>query len=514
MKKLMLYTCLCFSTFFLYGQDVHEVFIQVPNTDISEFDSEILGQKLRLDHTLDKKDFKAVFKANGIQTLTYNIETSSGEGIVVFFDKLILGEGTQIRAYSPDKGSSTRYFKQNNNTNTKSFALPYIKGNHVVIEITCNGHEAYNFLEVEVSEVGVLYSVRGFGDAPSCFVNINCSEGEPWQDQKRSVAKYMTVAGSNIGYCTGSLINNTDEDCKNYFLSAQHCGFGSSAADLGQYVFYFNYEAEGCTNPENDNGLDQQTVVGCTKLAESGESTSFPDRSDFLLVELTSIPSSYNVYYAGWNRASVDLIQGDGAIIQHPRADLKKIAFWDNAQTSATSFDHLEINCIESANGDGIVEPNSSGSPVFDINHNIIGNVTAGSSGCISQTIFPTTIAGKFEMHWDQCGTSSNRQLKPWLDPTNSGVMSLNGKNQCGSVGIGEKAATIINIFPNPATQYINIVTDETIEMNRMYTIDGKILLETEISENIDVSKLPSGPILIEVIFKTGEIAHNIIFKE
>ena len=514
MKKIMLCACLYLSTFLLYGQDVPDVFIQVPNTDISEFDSDVLGQKLPMDQPIYKTDFKAVGSENGVQTLTYRIETSSGEGIVVFFDKLKMGNGTQIRAYSMDNESSTRYFKQNNNTLTESFALPYIRGNNVVVEITCNGQEALSSLELEISEVGVLYSMRGFGDAPSCFANINCSEGGPWQDQKRAVAKYMTISGTNIGYCTGSLINNTNEDCKNYFLSAQHCVIESSVSELGQFVFYFNYEAAGCSSPANDNGLDQQTVVGCVKLAESGGSASLPpDRSDFSLLELTTIPSSYNVYYAGWNRSSVNQIQGNGTIIQHPQGDLKKIAFWDILQTSFTSNDHLEINCIASTNGDGIVEPMSSGSPVYDVDHNIVGNITAGQSGCISQATVPKAIAGKFEIHWDQCGTASNRQLKPWLDPTNSGAMILNGRNQCGNIGIIEHSKSYFNIFPNPTTQYINIVSDENVEVIKLYTIDGKILLKSEIFEDIDVSNLPSGPIIFEVIFSGGKIAHNIIYK-
>ena len=32
---------------------------------------------------------------------------------------------------------------------------------------------------------------------------------------------------------------------------------------------------------------------------------------------------------------------------------------------------------------------------------------------------------GKFSASWDQNGNTSNRQLKPWLDPTNSGTISL-----------------------------------------------------------------------------------------
>ena len=480
-----------------------------------------IGKKITTSSLVSKEEGHLISFKNNSSNLVWQltVQVTGAKAIVPYFDELVIENGAKIRAYSPITNKSTPFFYHNNNSESKSFALPLIKGEIIIIEATFPNQEAYNNFKLSISEVGALYSVQGFGDAPSCYANVTCTEGNPWKDQIRSVAKYMTVTGSDIGYCTGSLVNNTSQDCKNYFLSAQHCGIGSTSTEHGQFVFYFNYQSNSCTDPANDNGLDQETVVGCTKVASSGSSTALPpDGSDFLLLELNAIPKTYNVYYAGWNRADIPQIQGNGAIIQHPKGDLKKISFWSTVAVSFTTQSHLEALCIATANGEGVVEAKSSGSPIFDGNKNVIGNVTAGSEGCVSD--FATgnafIVGGRFFHHWDLNGSTSNFQLKPWLDPTNSGVMSLNGKQQCGTIGINEAYLNNTNIivFPNPTSQFITIESDKTVEKVNLYAVDGKLILQSTETKKIDVSKFSPGIIIVEVYFRNGEIAHSKIYKQ
>jgi hypothetical protein len=53
----------------------------------------------------------------------------------------------------------------------------------------------------------------------------------------------MLVTGGN-GFCTGSLINNTNNDGTPLFLSANHCYSNPSTL-----VFWFNWQSETCNNP-------------------------------------------------------------------------------------------------------------------------------------------------------------------------------------------------------------------------------------------------------------------------
>jgi len=516
------YSLVCILMFHLSitAQNKIDIYLHLNTDDINtSFEGNSIGKKIVIPSVVSKEEGHVISpKKNSNSEIIWqlSIQVSGAKAIVPYFDELVIEDGSKIRAYSPISKKSTRFFYHNENTLSNSFALPLIEGEGIIIEATFPNQTAFEKFKLSISEVGALYSTQGFGNAPTCYANVNCSEGNPWKDQIRSVAKYMTVNGTDIGYCTGSLINNTNQDCKNYFLSDQHCGIGATTAEFGQFVFYFNYEANSCTSPANDNGLDQETVVGCSKIASSGTSTSLPpDGSDFLLMELNAIPASYNVYYAGWNR---DDMPSNGVIIQHPEGDLKKIAFWSTAAISFTTQSHLEALCIPSTNGEGLVEAKSSGSPIFDGNKRIIGNVTAGSTGCVSS--LPTgdalIIGGRFKNHWDQNGTASTLQLKPWLDPNNSGVMNLNGKQQCAPVSVNENYLnnTTFNIFPNPTNNFITIDTDEIIEKINFFTIEGELLLRSTETKNIDVSKFPSGIILVEVYFENGEIVHNKMYKQ
>ncbi len=520
MKKLNLLILILVMQLPIYAQENVDVLLQLEtNTNLSASQNNIIGKKIATSSVITKKEGSLIFAtSNNSSEIIWNltIQVMGAKAIVPYFDELIIKDGTKIRAFSMINESTTKYFYKNENRLTNSFALPLVKGNKIAFVAIFPNQAGYDSFKFSFLEVGGIYSLKGFGDAPACYANVHCTEGSPWQDQIRSVAKYMIVSGTDISYCTGSLVNNTNEDCKNYFLSAQHCGMSSSSAEFGQFVFYFNYEANSCISPATDNGLDEETVVGCTKISSSGTSTSHPpDGSDFLLMELNTIPSTYNVYYAGWNRDDIPQILGNGAIIQHPEGDLKKISFWSTIDYGISNSTDFAALCVSSANGEGTVQPMSSGSPVFDGNKNIVGNIATGSGACISDVTDPFAGGGRFNAHWVLNGITSDLQLKPWLDPTNSGVMFLNGIQQCSTVGINEEQSNyFIKIYPNPTNQFITINANIIIDKVNIYSLDGKLLLASAKGNKIDVSKLPSGMLIVEIYDENGEIAHSKVYKQ
>ena len=472
-----------------------------------------IGKTIDIPQPISTQNAGAWINAGGFSIWKLPIQTHGEYGTVVFFEKLIMPDGGEIKAYTPDSILQTPTFTENPNKKGVSFALPGLPANEIVVEIRIPIQKR-NELEVEIKKIGSiivnkLYRASkkpGFGDAPLCFANVNCSEGAPWQDQSRSVAKYMTIEGSDIGYCTGSLVNNTNQNCKNYFLTAQHCGMGATTAELGQFIFYFNYESPNCTNPASENGLTNQTVIGCSRKASSGTRLTLPpDGSDFQLLELNAIPASYNVYFAGWNRNAIEHLQGPGSIIQHPQGDIKKIAFWNKIQIAPLALDHLEVGMIASEHGDGTVVPMSSGSPVFDANKLIVGNVTHGSSGCISAEPGASVYGGMLFYHWDKHGKGADRQLKPWLDPSNSGVTTLAGKNQCGNVGMEKtRAGKTIFISHQPTANAFEIVSNDIIERTILYNTNGARVGMWRNLNSIPIVQLPNGLYFVTIKYSKG----------
>jgi PKD repeat protein len=170
-------------------------------------------------------------------------------------------------------------------------------------------------------------------------------------------------------------------------------------------------------------------MTGCLLRARDG---SYADAgSDFDLVEFNnSIPDYYDVYYNGWNRTNSNEDAESGVGIHHPAGDIKKISTYDFPLQSSNFWNglptHWQLFWAETVNGKSIMQGGSSGSPVFDSNGLIMGDLTGGYASNSCETPSPAYY-GKFYYSWDQNGTTSSSQLKPWLDPDNTGIEKLPG---------------------------------------------------------------------------------------
>jgi hypothetical protein len=433
----------------------------------SEFNT--IGKKVATT-AVNEKSTGTWATTDGISVWKVNVEAENSNGIIVYFDELTMPPGSEIFAYQTGNPSDrTKVFSENSNQQVKTFALPIVHSNKVTVEAQIPSSLANEFHAV-ISEIGCIAlngnkGIMGFGDADPCYINVNCPDGLPYQDAKRAVAQYTYTEGGEIGNCTGTLLNNTAQNDRNLFLSAQHCAIEASAEELGQALFYFNYESPNCDNPSSSAGLLDDVVVGCTRLAASGGQHPLPpDGSDFHLFELNAIPAEYNVYYAGWNRNGLGTsIPMPGAIIQHPLSDIKKISFIESFE-QAMNISDFYANCIQMSGTGGIIEPNASGSGVFDNNKRVIGTISYGMTGCVIPGEFNNAAGGRFQYHWDQNGTTDNRQLRPWLDPLNTGTMVLDGKNS-GTVGLDKKTEKLasVSIYPNPARDVFSIMSDVSL---------------------------------------------------
>lgn len=326
-------------------------------------------------------------------------------------------------------------------------------GDDMIIEI----QEPSNTPSSEIFIDRVIYNYRSTGnpnaqkinESDPCEVNVNCSPvGDSWQDEKDGVARVYVVEGNQAGWCTGSLVNNTAQDCKPYFLTALHCGVSSSTSNMNQWRFYFRYESPNCNNPSTTGTLDDHYIQGCFRIADSDDGGG-NSGSDFLLVQLgaasnesftvnTLKSSDFSAYWNGWKSTS-SASQG-GAGIHHPAGDIKKISTF-NGNTQSTSWgsaggSHWQLSWSSNANGHGVTEGGSSGSPLFNNSGQIVGTLTGGSSYCNTPT--SPDLYGKMSYHWTSNGSANDERLKPWLDPTNSNASTMGGDyDPCDGGGTG-----------------------------------------------------------------------------
>lgn len=356
------------------------------------------------------------------------------QGLGIIFGKVQLPAGSDLFIYTTDKHNVLGAFTAAEIRDSQMFTTRPVYGDRIVIEY----YEPFNTNEnAEIQISGLTYMYRGFEkivpnefkslSSGNCEVNVNCDEGLNWQNQKQGIVKILTKVGTKFFYCSGTLMNNTSQDFSGLFLSASHCsndfsGGSATAADYSRWVFYFNYESPDCVS----SAAKEQTVLGAEMLATSDSPSNIG--SDFLLLRfLENIPPKYNPYYCGWDAGNNT--STSGVCIHHPDGDIKKISTYISPLTSgtwgSTPNTHWIVRWAATANGHGVTEGGSSGSPLFDDEGLVIGTLTGGESSCQNPT--GPDMYGKMSFSWASNGSLAEQQLKPWLDPDNTGIIKQPG---------------------------------------------------------------------------------------
>ncbi|MBK8166828.1 MAG: T9SS type A sorting domain-containing protein [bacterium] len=265
-------------------------------------------------------------------------------------------------------------------------------------------------------ELGFVNSgYRYFGTAPqvksgACNIDVVCPEGDGWRDEIATVG-LVSVGGSLV--CTGAMVNNTAYDRTPYFLTANHCGISASRAP--SVVVYWNYESPACG--QQGGGSLAQFTSGATLRATWAT-------TDVTLVELDELPdANFGVKYAGWNRGETPPASATG--IHHPDVDEKSISFETSpvlpasylAEFSPGNGSHLRVVDWDL----GTTEQGSSGSPLFDQDQLVVGQLHGGHAACGNDE---SDWYGRLYGSWEGGGTSETR-LSDWLDPAGTGVVTL-----------------------------------------------------------------------------------------
>lgn len=383
--------------------------------------------------------------ADGSSVWRLSIEVKDAMALGLYFSEdVVIPAGGKLFAYNNNGEqilgaytSTTPTFQAMEMVEGEKLHLEYHAASWVKQQPTIAIHEVVYFYRGVEDHVSIFSDKYLQAKAESCQVDVACSEGTGWTSQINSVVHYTFSTGGGTAVCSGATINNTANDCKPYILTAWHCGERDANQSIASWVWYWKYQKTTCspgTANANNPSKGSSTMTGGTVRASSGNGTHNPTSSqvagsDFYLVELNSaIPASYNPYLAGWNRTNTAATSGKG--IHHPAGSAKKISTYTGSLTTATynggvSNAHWRVIWTATANGHGVTEGGSSGSPIFDQNKRIVGQLSGGSSYC-NATSQPD-LYGKMFHNWDQNGTTTTAQLKPFLDPGNTGATTLDG---------------------------------------------------------------------------------------
>ncbi len=360
---------------------------------------------------------------NGLQLWRLRITSTDAVSLNTGFTAYHMPPGGELYIYSPDYGQILGPYTAQDNAAHGQLWTPIVEGSEIVIEVSLPASEVSQ-LQLELSSVN-----HGFIDfetaekSGSCNRDVVCAEGNSWRSQIRSVGRF-TISGSFL--CSGSLINNTAQNFKPFFLTANHCLNTAGAA--ASVVVYWNYDCPTCrTLNSAENGTPISTAGAPTQTGAFLRATYAP--SDMTLLELDSpVDAGVNAFWSGWDRRGFNATSA--VAIHHPQGHEKRISF-ENQATSITSYLQAAVpgngTHIRVADWDlGTTEGGSSGSPLFDQNGRIIGQLHGGFAACGNND---ADWYGRLFTSWTGGGTNANR-LSNWLDPGNTGAQTLNGLTQ------------------------------------------------------------------------------------
>ncbi|EDM43735.1 lysyl endopeptidase precursor [unidentified eubacterium SCB49] len=454
--------------------------------------------------------------ANGDRIWRAKIISPDALNLSVNFNKFYLPEGTSIYLYNDEKDDVVTSSFNEKVTTTRSFGSWFVKGESINIEY----YEPAHVQEQVVLKIdGIIHgyrlgkvnkflaSQRGLNDSGDCNYDVNCSVGSDFDINKEAVKKAVALLNLGNGFlCSAVLINNTQQDKTPYLLTANHCLEGS---DPAMWSVRFNWMSPTpiCAAPEESEDIHTNfTMSGAVLRANNA-------LSDFALVELvTDIPQSWDVSFAGWDRSD-DLPEFEVGI-HHPKGDIMKVTRDDSGAVheNADGTSVWLVGGVSSGAGDGweigTTESGSSGSPLFNQDGLVIGQLYGGNSFCEdNENNKDYDLYGRFATSWD-AGDTQNTRLLDWLDAEGVGVRSINTLQNILNV-VDNEIVGALEVYPNPASDVITIMNSRYPNLSfSFYDLLGKEVLRGTMSNTfnyLSVTDLSEGVYLLRLVDEDSE---------
>ncbi|MBM77278.1 MAG: hypothetical protein CL846_02235 [Crocinitomicaceae bacterium] len=389
--------------------------------DISKEKPWRFGYKYNVNYTVQNSGNWTILP-NGDNLWQLAIECQNALTVNLLFENYNLPEGARLYLYDENQTNKVGAYTNINNRTDGQLGTELVHGEKIIVEyfepadVKYQGtftisNVIHGYRSLDPIQNSLSKALNSSGD---CNIDVNCPLGNGWENEINSVAM-IVVNGSGI--CTGALINNTCNDGTPYFLTANHCLGGGT----GSWAFRFNWQSppgtESCATTANsvDPGPPyDQTANGATTLVSSAG-------SDFALLEIDNMTltdaQNWNCFYAGWDATDASTVT-ETIGIHHPSGDVKKICK-DNDAPYHSSAGGAAVWYIDEWE-EGVTEPGSSGSPLFDQNHRIIGQLYGGAAACSG------TVNNAQYDYYGRIGVSWNNGLDGYLAPNSCGFATVN----------------------------------------------------------------------------------------
>jgi hypothetical protein len=346
------------------------------------------------------------------------------------FTDFHLPSGSRFTIFDPKKQQTLGPFSPADNDDHAEFWSPIILTDELVMEITL---PAVSKTDLRLHLTSVNHDFMDFDALVTneCMLDAVCGvkngfpEVENFRNAIQSVG-VISISGNTV--CTGFLVNNANQNCTPYFMTANHCSISNN--DAASMVVYWNYQNSTCRDPfgslNNAAGDGKFDIFNTGAIRRANSSLS-----DFMLLELDDpLPANANAYLAGWTTSSI-MPTGIVAAVHQAGGLEKRISFssralyigtWNTGSQSVSGGNHLIVPQWTV----GSTEEGSSGGPLFTKEGLVIGQLHGGSAFC-GNTGYDSF--GWFRYSYLN-GAGAQTRLQDWLDPKKTGITTLPGRKE------------------------------------------------------------------------------------
>jgi hypothetical protein len=324
-------------------------------------------------------------------------------GLRVHVEGISLPAGAQLLAYSPGQPMPGTPITAASLNGEQEAWTETILGDKVVVE--CQ-------LQAEADPTKVMFSIRGVShlfQLPGVVPNVACENDvtcyPSWANVANGVARIGFVENGNSYLCSGCLLNTVPVTYTPYFLTANHCVLNQTVASTLELWWF--YQTSSCNGAPPSLAQVPHTSGGADFLAGFGP-------SDFTFLRLRQAPPA-GAQYLGWS-VRVPSAGAGVSVVHHPGGNPKKISLGTLANSESFFWD-IQWNS-------GVTEQGSSGSPLFNSDLQVIGQLYGGLSACAN----PSGIDqfGRFDVSYPH--------IAQWLAPAATKIIGLSGDLGFGSV--------------------------------------------------------------------------------
>lgn len=386
--------------------------------------------------------------ADGTEVWRYRVRSTGAKSLGFFFEDFELPQGALLYIYSTsDQENMIGGFGAENNNQHRSLPIQPILADDVVIELQSprGSQPKLRLTELSHGVRSIEWLLRTTGPRAGTPASMSCIPEVACHPEYRDIAQSVVIILTSDGAIgTGSLVNNSAHDGRPLVLTASHVfaenfkhgprDFKALAERLSERaIFFFNFQTPMCDSSIQPSGL--QSVANATLVG-------FHQHSDIALVELSQRPPvAYRAHYAGWS--AEPNINEAHANIHHPYGYTKRINFTLSPLKWVTypgapnyppfgADQHLMVR-----NWDiGSTQPGSSGSPLLDSQHKIIGVLSGGFSECHNTQSDYFAVLRQL-WHANDGDKAEAEKIISALDPVSKG-----GNTSCVALGGDKGGAT------------------------------------------------------------------------